>query len=359
METITNKQSFAIIVSFMLCNAFSVLFGTDCGKNVWIAYALAAVLAVFIWHILSSLCERRNFNSFFEMLTFTFGRIGGVVLSSILALYALLSCTTSISLFGKFVQISSLPKTPLIVLPVILLVIATLSLKSGGTVFSRCSVLFFPFLIFTFVIFIFFGLPQLNFQNITPILENNVLPTLKSSLTVFTSQFGDALILFAIYPLIIKNPKRKKISLGAIIAATALASIIALFTILTLGEEQMKGEFFPVFTILSIRKVGAYIQHMEILTSVAMTFSVFIRQAVCLYFISLALSHVLKTESYKSHLIPPTLIIAAGTYILYRNIMSLKWRVESDLNIYILLPLQFVLPCLMALIFTLKRKKEK
>ena len=208
-------------------------------------------------------------------------------------------------------------------------------------------------------LFIFFGLPQLNFQNITPILENNVLPTLKSSLTVFTNQFGDALILFAIYPLIIKNPKRKKISLGAIIAATALASIIALFTILTLGEEQMQGEFFPVFTILSIRKVGAYIQHMEILTSVAMTFSVFIRQAVCLYFISLALSHVLKTESYKSHLIPPTLIIAAGTYILYRNIMSLKWRVESDLNIYILLPLQFVLPCLMALIFTLKRKKEK
>ena len=359
MDTITNKQSFAIIISFMLCNAFSVLFGTDCGRSVWIAYIIAATLSVFVWFLLSTICDKYNFNSFFEMLSFPFGKVCGVILSAVLALYALLSCITSISLFSRFVQISSLAKTPLIVLPVTILLIAAFTLKSGLHVFSRSSVLFFPFLIFTFVIFIFFGLPQLDFQNITPILGNGTVATFKSALTVFTNQFGDALILFSIYPHIAKNKKRKATTLWAMIIATALASIIALFTVLTLGGTQMQSEFFPVFTILSIRKVGAYIQHMEILTSVAMTFSVFIRQAVCLYFISLAISHIVKAKTHKIFLVPLGLIISCGVGLLYQNIMSLRWRVESDLNIYILLPLQLILPCLIGVTLIFKRKKEK
>ena len=55
------------------------------------------------------------------------------------------------------------------------------------------------------------------------------------------------------------------------------AAVIALITVLTIGGNQTGAEFFPVFTILSIRNIGGYIRHMEILTSIAMTFFVFIR----------------------------------------------------------------------------------
>ncbi len=359
METISTKQGISLVITFILCNSYSLLFGADCGKDVWLAYIFASVLAALIWWLLSAVLDKHDFNSFFEMMDFAFGRVTGKVLSAILLLYALLSCTTSMALFGRFTQLTALTKTPQIVLPLAILVLAAWGLKSGLRILSQGNTLLFYFALFTFVCFIFFGLPQLDVKNITPILENGILPTAKSALTVFTNQFGDALLLFCIYPHIRKSAKRRKAMLIALISATAMVSVIAAFTVLTLGGVQVANEFFPVFTILSIRNVGAYIQHMEILTSVAMTFFIFVRQTVSLYFAATAIAHIFKTRSFSAYLLPLALIISSGTQLLYWNMMSLRSRIEGNLNLYILLPLQLLLPCIMGVILTIKRKKEK
>ena len=354
METISNKEGFTLVICFILCNCFSYLYG---GGD-WVSYIFASILAILIWWLLSSVMEKHGFKSFFEMLTFAFGKIPGKIIAFILMIYALLSSTTTITVFGKFTQMTSLPKTPQIILPLLILILAALSLRSGLRILSHGATLLFYFAILTLISFAVFSFPQLDVRNILPIADNGFLPILKNSLSVFTNQFGDIIILLCIYPHI-KGNLRKKHLLWAVISACAIVSLIALFTIMILGREQTATEFFPVFTTLSIRGIGAYIQHMEILTSIALTFFVFIRQVINLYFVTLAVSHIFKTKSYKPYLIPSAIIVSVLTLILYPSIISLTYRVESDLNLYILLPLQLVLPTVLGAILVFKSKKEK
>ena len=355
METISNKEGFTLVICFILCNCFSYLFG---GGD-WIAYFLASVLAVLIWWLISSVMEKHGFNSVFEMLDFAFGKTCGKIISFILLAYALLSSATTITVFGKFTQMTALTKTPQIILPFIILILAALSLKSGLRILSYGATLLFYFAILTLISFLIFSVPQLDVRNILPIAEDGVLPTLKNSLSVFTNQFGDIIILICIYPHIRENSSRKKHLLWAVSSACAVVSAIALFTVMILGKDQTARDFFPVFTTLSIRGIGAYIQHMEILTSVALTFFVFIRQVVNLYFATLAINYIFKTKTYKTFLIPAAIIVSALTLILYPSIISLTYRVESNINLYILLPLQLVLPTVLGAILIFKRKKER
>lgn len=353
MENISPRHSFILLVTFTLCNSYSMLFGTDCGRDVWLAHLLAALLSFLIWLAFTQTFDKKSYPSFFDMIDGAFGIFLGHTITFLLILYAILSATTSLSLFGRFTQLTALSKTPPIILPLIISLLAAISLKSGISTLARSANLMFYFAIFTFLSFIIFGLPLLDFKNLFPMLEDGILPPLKSSLSIFTNQFGDTLLLFAIYPKI--KGKRRKTMLLAILCATLVTSLIALFTIATLGETQVVSDFFPVFTTLSIRNIGGYIQHTEIITSISMAFFIFIRQAVTLYFTASALSHLFHIKERSRLLVPLSLLITSGSQLMYLNMMSLRTRIEGNLNLCILLPVLLVFPIILS--FLAKRKK--
>lgn len=350
---ISSRQGFTLLICFTLCNSYSMLFGTHCGREVWLAHLLATALSLLIWLAFTRVFEEKPYSSFFDMIDTSFGKIFGHIITAILILYALLSATTSLSLFGRFTQLTALSKTPPIILPLIISLLAALSLKSGLSALSRGANLFFYFAVFTFASFVAFGAPLLDVKNLFPMLENGIFPPIKSALSIFTNQFGDTLLLFAIYPKI--AGKRRKGMLWAILCATLATSVIALFTIMTLGEKQVISDFFPVFTTLSIRNIGGYIQHTEIITSIAMAFFIFIRQAITLYFAVTAISHLFHIKEASRLLVPLALIIASGSQLMYLNMMSLRARIEGDANLYILLPVLLLFPILLC--FLAKRKK--
>ena len=357
MEVITNRQGFTLLITFTMCNAYSMLFGTASGRDVWISHIVAGLLALLVWYAVTAQFEKHGHTSFFDMLDCAFGKIFGHIICGALLVYSLLSATTSLGIFSRFTQLTSLSKTPQIILPLLLLLLAAWALKSGIEVLARGAGLFFYFALLTFVYFVIFGIPLLDARNITPVFENGVLPTFKSALTVFTNQFGDLILLLAIYPKIKNTKSRRKVQLAGLACAVIATSIIALFTVMTIGPEQVQSEFFPVFTTLSIRNVAGFVQHTEILTSIAMTFFVFIRQTVTLYFAANALAHLFHLSAHERLVTPLALLIASGTQLLYFNMMSLRSRIEGNLNLYILLPLQFLLPCIMCLILRAKEKK--
>lgn len=350
---ISSRQGFTLLVCFTLCNSYSMLFGTNCGRDVWLAHLFAALLSLLIWLAFTKSFDEKSYPSFFDMIDGAFGKFLGHIITFLLILYAILSATTSLSLFSRFTQLTALSKTPPIVLPLIISLLAAISLKPGIASLARSANLMFYFVIFTFLSFIVFGLSLLDFKNLFPMLENGILPPLKSSLSIFTNQFGDTLLLFAIYPKI--KGRRRKAMLWAVLCATLATSLIALFTIATLGETQVISDFFPVFTTLSIRNIGGYVQHTEIITSISMAFFIFIRQAITLYFTASALAHIFHIKETSRLLVPLSLLITSGSQLMYLNMMSLRARIEGDLNLYILLPVLLVFPIILS--FLAKRKK--
>lgn len=357
-EIITNRQGFTLLVTFTMCNAYSLLFGASIGRDLWLAYLFAAILAILIWATITKVFERNPDLDFFSMMDYAFGKILGHIITFILLVYAFLSCTTSMSLFGRFAQLTALPKTPQIILPLLILLLAAWALKSGLEVLARGASLLFYFIITTFIYFVIFSLPLINLRNILPILQNGILPPLKSALTIFTNQFGDVLLLLAIYPNIRRAPARRKTMMWAMVASGLAMFIISTMTVFTLGGKQTSSEFFPVFSIMAIRNIGGYIQHTEILTSIAMTFFVFIRQTLCLYFIAKGFQYLFHTTAYQRLLTPLALLTVSGTQLLYSNMVGMIARIEGDQNLYLILPLQLLLPLLVCVFILIKNRKH-
>ena len=356
-EAITNKQAGILAIIFVMTNSFSVLYGVNAGQDLWISYLLATVAAGLLWLLMSGMMNAYPEMNFFTLLDRLLGKFLGRTVSVVLLLFAFLSLTTSVINFGKFTQLTALSKTPQIILPALIILIAVWVLHSGIEVLARCGSLLIFFIAFVFLYFLLFGVEFVELENLTPVMEDGLFPVVHSSIMVFVHQFGQSVLLLALY----HNIKRKDshhpkgIAAGVLIGGAAV-TLIALSTLATLGQAETASEFYPVFTVLSIRNVGGFIQHMEILTSLVMAFFVFFRIALGLYFICSALTHLFNLPDYRSSLLPMGLLILSATQLLFWNAMDLRATMESDLSLRIAFPLLFILPVILAIIARARRK---
>lgn len=356
-ECITQKQACSIAILYVMTNSFSTLYGVNAGRDVWISYALAQAASALVWILLHYACKRNPSLGFFKLCEKGFGRILGSVFIFLLAVYAFLSMATSVSEFGRFTQLTALSKTPLIIIPMLIILLAVYVLKSGIEVLARCASLAIPFAAFVVLYFFSFGSDSVKPETLSPLLENGFNPVIRQALNIFVNQFGRTLLL----AVLIKNIKPGKSSsrctgliLGVVIGSTAV-TLIALSTVATLGQAQTASEFYPIFTVLSIRNVGGFIQHMEILTCIAGTVFLFFRAALGLYFTVCALSHLFKESDYKIFSLPVALLAVSATQLLHWNAMSLRRASEGDMAIVLITPLLMVLPVLLCAILHFKR----
>jgi len=355
---ISNKQACVLTALYIITNCFSALYGVDAGRDIWISYTLASLSACLLWFLISMATDKYPDKDFFSLLELSFGRLITWIITLLFSLYAFSSVATSISHFGKFTQLTSLSKTPQIIIPLLILMLAAYTLRSGIEVLARCASLIAPFAIFVFLYFFLFGVEFIELQNIKPLLSGGIKPVIRGALSAFINQFGHTILLTSLLHNIKseKRGKRRGILFGVVIGSVAI-SLIVFSTIATLGQAETAAEFYPVFTVLSIRNLGGFIQHMEILTSIATAFFVFFRAALGLYFLSLAVAYLFRLKSSRAQLIPLALLITSTTQLLYWNTMSLRKSMESDLAIILVAPLQFVIPVLACLIIWFKKSQ--
>ncbi len=357
-EIITNRQACVLAILYQMTNCFSALYGVSAGRDVWIAYIIAAVFSVLLWIVITAVSEKYPNYDFFTLLTHTLGRPLAWIIILLTTLYGFLSAATSVAEFGKFTQLTALSKTPQIIIPLLLLLLCCYALKHGVGVLARCASLLLPFICFVFICFLIFGIEFIKSENITPVMSSGYFPIIRSALSIFINQFGRTILLTALLHNIKRNKKGKKhgILLGVSIGSAAIC-LLSFITVSTLGPAETASEFYPVFTVLSIRNIGGFIQHMEILTSIASAFFVLFRAALGLYFVSGAVSYLFKQPDLRIHLIPLSLLIISLTQFLYRNTMNLRKSSEGDIAVIITFPLQFIIPVIICGIAWIKKRR--
>lgn len=359
-ERITNRQACILTILYVMTNSFSVMYGVSAGRDVWIAYILAAAASCLLWFLLSEVSDKYPGTDFFVLLRNVFGRPISWVITLLLALYAFSSIASSVADFGKFTQLTALSKTPQMIIPLFLLLLSAYVLRSGIEVLARCASLLTPFVVFVFIYFLLFGIGLVRGETLTPILANGILPVTRSALSVFVNHFGRNILLAALLHNIKKSKKgRGRGILAGVIIGSGAVCLIALSTVATLGQSVTSSEFYPVFTVLSIRNVGGFIQHMEILTSIATAFFIFFRTAIGLYFLSRATAHLFCQKNFRAELIPLALLSISMTQLLYRNTMYLRKSVESNMSIALIVPLQFAIPVIFCAIAYFKKTREQ
>ncbi len=349
IERIQNRQAVYLTVLFFSSNCYALLFAAKEGAAVWVSYLFAWLIAIAVAALLGSLM-RRSECSFFELLDTLLTRPVGRFFTSLLILYALLSVCTSLSIFGQFNQLTALSKTPTIILPLVIILIGAWACRSGVLAIARTASLTIWFAVFVFLLFV-----GLGFHNATPsLLLAFERVSLRGGMTVFCNQLGDLFLLSVLYPHLTKKATgARAITVGAVLCGGMLF-VISAITVMALGGNGVIGDAYPVFTVFSIRTVGNFVQHLELLSSIAMTIFAFFRVSISFCFITQGLRHLFSLKDGRTPILPIGLILASLTQLLYHGMPMLMARLESNLSLWILIPIQILLPLALCVIARLK-----
>lgn len=352
---ITNGSGAAVCALVIFANAYSVMSGSDAGNGAWIAHIIAGTAATILAWCIVSICEKYPEKSFYEILSSVCGKWGARIFGGVTALFALVTCVLSLTVFSRFVQITALFRTPQIVLPFIIAAISALALRSGLRAVSGAARLLFWFSAAVLAVFVLFGIRWMEFSRLIP-SGKELGDFFAGAGEVFLNRFGTVFALFSVYTRMESGPARKRFFMCSVAGSALALALISAVTVATLGEKVAGTDFYPVFTAMSVRGVGGFIQHTEILACIAMTLSLFFKTSVCLLFAEDMLCGMFDITKKEGISLPLALICTAMTQLIYRDLSALRgmveWTPEAGwvVGIYALLPLA---------LFAFARKKKR
>ncbi|MBQ6902472.1 MAG: GerAB/ArcD/ProY family transporter [Oscillospiraceae bacterium] len=347
-DKITNGAGAALLAFVLMTNGYSVMLGANAGRSTWISHLLATALFFVCAVFLVRVCDAYPQKSFFGALSAVLGRVPAKIIAAAVLIASVATCVVSLTVFSRFVQITALPRTPQIIIPLIIAVISALSLRVGMRALAGSARMLVWFFAGVFLIFVLFGIKWMDAELLLPQTDNPG-ELLSGTGEVFLNRFGSLFAVMAIYTRMPEGKKRRFAFLTSAIGSGLALTAISAVTVATLGVNAARSDFYPVFTVMSVRGIGGFIQHTEILACIAMTLCLFFKTAVCVMFSDDMLAGILDTTQDLGAAMPIALICAALTQIIYRDLSSLRGMVEWKtgatyvLGAYILIPVLLVL----------------
>lgn len=351
-----SDMSGAILVSLsLMTNVYSVMPGVHTSRAVWVSDIVATGFAgLCIWALCSS-CDRFPDDTFFGVIRKTFGRFFGAVPGFVFAIFSLFTCAVSLTVFSRFVQITSLSRTPQMIIPLMLILVAAYTVKGESlTGTSKTAWLLVWFCAAVFVLFVVSSLRQIKPSLMLP-REIADAKILTGAGEVFLNRFGQIPAFMAVYTRMSPYGKRKKYMISSVLVSGIVFAVISAISLATLGVTLSSADFYPVHTAMSLRSVGGFIRHTEILASATMMICLFFKGAVCLIFATDTVNDIFKTRD-GDIAIPLALITASATQLIYRDLSSLRGLLEWKSSAWYMLALCVFLPAMLFVATYIKKK---
>lgn len=314
--------------------------------------AIVSVLTIAILYFIKTHSENKDILDLNKSL---FGNFIGTILNVVLCITLLILIILVLQNITQFVKVLYMPDTQINYIRILFLIpITYVASKSIGIIGRISQIVFFVNLAMLIIALI--GLiPQINIDNIYPILKDGVSTPIKSGLIYFVL-YSFPLLLLTIIPntKIIKDKHSKLKVVIVFIYVTFVMLTRIILSILVLGEEVMNVYRFPEYMVLKMSSLFEIIERMEDTLAIQFHFDVLMFCIFAMYFIVTFLKKKIKSQK-KITAIPYILsiIIFIALNIFFKESM-LAYEFTEKYIIYIII-IGIFIPMLVTLIGTMVR----
>lgn len=358
METkkITSKQAVSIMILFILGS--SMIFGgsNEGGQDSWIGLILSIILfipVIFLYSRIMNLYPQKNI---FEIFYLVFGKIGGVIFTFLLTLYALHLSAVIIRDFTEFIQVQSLTSTPQFVVALAIGFICFWTLKYGITLLGRGSVLIVPILMISIGITIVLLIQDMNFNHIKPIGGQGIKCITKCSLAFLAFPLGELVLFMAVLQKLRPEEKISKIYFKSVFTAGAILLLIVLRNILVLGAPTLDSIFFNSYAAVTVIDIADFITRIEVLVAGNFIVCGLVKICICLYAGAKGVAKIFNIQNYKTIITPITFVTIAASGYIYNSTME----VFNFISVYKYIGpfFQILIPLITWIFAEIKSKKQ-
>jgi len=229
----------------------------------------------------------------------------------------------------------------------------------GVEAFARASEIFIKLISVFFLISIILVLPKANINNLLPVLENGILPSLKAS--VFMSAFSIFTLqsLLMIYPInALDLPQASKAFGKGFLWGSLLVFIATIMSILVLGSNISARTTFPTFLLFKEIDIAGIFTRMEFIIAIIWIISQFMINLLFFYAAVKALAEFLGLKDHRRIVLPLALIILVMSGVTFPDTIY-----QSNWNSIVWTPYAatfgLVIPLIMLIVLWIKVRRIK
>lgn len=354
-EVISDKQGICIMVLTIIGTSIIIVMGLDAKQDLWLANILSILMALPVIMIYSRLHYIFPGKDLFDILDFCFGKFIGKIISILYIWFAFHIGVLIISDFGYFINILSLHETPDVIPRMAIAILGIWAVKEGIEVLGRWAEFFTPIIILFISMIILLSIPNMNLDNIRPVLFNGIKPVLKGAFYSFAFPYAETILLTMFFADFKTRKSPYKVYIAGLIIGGIILVIFNLTNILVLGVNTMSRSYYPSYNVASRIHVGNIFQRLESISEIVFLLGGFIKMSICLLSVSKGISKLFGYNNYRFIVTPIALLM--GTLSLSIDSIIEVIEFASTVSPYYKFPFQVIVPVVLWITAEIKKRQ--
>lgn len=309
---ISGKQFMLIIACFLQSSSLLTSYLTVVTKNdTWMIGIFAFVLCIPLYLLYKTLIDMFPGKNFLQMLEETFGKVIGKIIGVLYLVFFLMLAALNTFDTMTFTNLTLLPNTPVCIIAISLLLVASFAVRKGIKSVSRGSFAFVVFSFFVLIFSIFLILPQMQISNFLPIFNQKPINYVQATNILIAIPYGEIIALLMLAPNIKQENKNMfKYFFGGLVMGAIHLLLIKVRDVGLLGSMY---DMFSIPSLVVFRtvNVGEALSRIEILFSVVLIFVLYFKITLLYYISLMSVVQLFNLKSYSN------LVLIVGAFILF------------------------------------------
>ncbi|GAA3411419.1 endospore germination permease [Paenibacillus hodogayensis] len=321
---IAERQFTILVVMFIIGSSILLIpaaIAIHAKQDAWLSAIIGVVEGLAIIGLLHLVGKELPSPLLVESFKLLLGKWIGTLVSILFVLHAFFLTVFMIRYIGDFMATQIMPETPVEAIHIVFILLVILASRYGLETLARSAEVFLPWVLLFVIVLSLFVLPQLNGQNLLPVIKDGMSPVLKGTLPLLGIPFLELVLFLMLYPNVDGGRRRgRAFMIGGAIGGL-LIIVITFMTIAVLGPYLTVRNIYPSFALTKQINIGQFLQRIEALLAITWFLTIFYKTTVCFHVSALGIAQVLKLKSYKTVVLPLGFLIVVYASIVYPNIV--------------------------------------
>jgi len=325
---ISSFQTILLLINLVTATAvmFVPSIATNiAGRDAWLTPLIAVLPGIYQALIIGSLGKKFPGQTLIQYLQTVFYTWPGKVLGLFYLFFFLHTNALIIREFGELITTTIMPRTPLVVFNVAILLLCAYAIRGGLEVLARVIEITIPYVIIIVVVLVALSAKDTNLNNLLPIFENGLLTVVKASLVPFAWR-GEIILLAMFLPYLAKPEQGKRCAIIAQLLIGFLVSVDIIAMIAVLGSNQVAKLVFSTYSLIRDYSIG----RSDAFVIIIWFTSLFGKIALFYYVTVIGTAQLFNLKDYRILVLPIGILLAALSILIAGNNVVLVEHISKS-----------------------------
>lgn len=294
------------------------------GSGGWLAPFISLALGGLpVMLLVGALLNRHPGEGLGVLATNLLGKAMGRLVALLLALFSLTLTTLSLRDVAELVPVPILPETPMLVIAIAFMLVATYGAYTGAEVLARAAVLAFGLVLFVVLLALTTLTGTASPLRVLPLIERDISQPFLAG----WPGIGWYAEVWSFYPLAAMVDKTERttlaLALGGLHATTLLGMMIAL-AIAVFGADLVAVMTFPFYSLVQQITIGEFVERLDVFIFTIWLFAMLVKVGAHLWIATDSLGFVFGMKNER-RLLP---ILSLAAIYMAMQIPNLTWLVD-------------------------------